>query len=164
MGETMTRLQSLFAALVLVLASQAHAASPLPRRSPEAQGISSDAVLKFVQAADKINNIHSIMVLRHGNVIAEAWWKPQKADEPHVLASVSKSFNSTAVGLAIADGKLSLDDPVLKFFPNDAPANPSDNLKAMKVRHLLSMSGGHDVEPKRGSAGPAVKDFLNHPV
>jgi CubicO group peptidase (beta-lactamase class C family) len=158
------RLQSLVVGTVLTITSCALAASSLPRSSPEAQGVSSDAVLKFIQAADKINNIHSIMVLRHGNVIAEAWWKPQKPDEPHVLASVSKSFNSTAVGLAIADGKLSLDDPVLKFFPNDAPANPSDNLKAMKVRHLLSMSGGHDTEPKRGSAGPAVKDFLAHPV
>src|SRR6478672_3557156 len=104
------RFQSLVVATVLAFTSYLHAASPLPRSSPEAQGVSSDAVLKFVQAADKINNIHSIMVLRHGNVIAEAWWKPQKADEPHVLASVSKSFNSTAVGLAIADGKLSLDD------------------------------------------------------
>ena len=70
------------------------------------------------------------------------------------LYSLSKSFNSTAVGLAIDEGKLSLDDPVLKFFPADAPADPSDNLKAMTVRDLLTMSSGHDAEPKAIGGGP----------
>ena len=82
---------------------------------------------------DQINTLHSFMIVRHGKVIAEGWWAPEAADKPHVLWSLSKSFNSTAVGLAIAEGKLSLEDPVLKFFPDEAPANPSDNLKAMKV-------------------------------
>src|SRR6202007_660934 len=50
---------------------------------------------------------------------------------------------STAIGLAMQEGLLTLDDPVLKFFPDDAPANPSGNLKAMRVRHLLSMNTGH---------------------
>ena len=80
------------------------------------------------------------------------------------LDSLSKSFNSTAVGLAIAEGKLSLDDPVLKFFPADAPADPSDNLKAMTVRDLLTMTCGHDTEPKAAGGGPSVKQFLAHPV
>src|SRR4051812_24066753 len=89
----------------------------LPRSTPEAQGISSKAILEFVEAVDKIDTLHSFMIVRHGHVIGEAWWKPEAADKPHVLWSLSKSFNSTAVGLAIAEGKLSLDDPVLKFFP-----------------------------------------------
>ena len=93
------------------------------------------------------------MVVRHGKVIAEGWWKPEGADKPHILYSLSKSFNSTAVGLAIAEGKLSLDDPVLKFFPDDAPADPSDNLKAMRVRDLLTMTCGHDAEPKTAADG-----------
>jgi CubicO group peptidase (beta-lactamase class C family) len=105
------------------------------------------------------------MLVRHGQVIAEAWWKPEAADKPHVLWSLSKSFASTAVGLAAAEGKLRLEDPLLKFFPTEAPANPSDNLKAMRVRDVLSMSGGHDVEPKFDiAAGPSVKEFLAHPV
>ena len=102
--------------------------------------------------------------MRHGQVIAEGWWKPEAADKPHVLNSLSKSFNSSAVGLAIAEGKLSLDDPVLKFFPDDAPADPSDNLKAMTVRDLLTMTCGHDTEPKASGGGPSVKQFLAHPV
>ena len=119
---------------------------------------------EFVEAADHINTLHSFMLVRHGRVIAEGWWKPEAADKPHVLASLSKSFNSTAIGLAIQDGKLSLDDPVLQFFPADAPADPSDNLKAMKVRDLLTMTCGHDTEPKAVGGGPSVKQFLAHPV
>src|SRR5258707_14860484 len=121
---------------------------PLPRSTPEAQGISAQAIRDYFAVADKINTLHSFMLVRHGRVIAEGWWKPEAPDKPHVLHSLSKSFNSTAVGLAIEDGKLALDDPVLKFFPADAPADPSDNLQAMKVRDLLTMTCGHEIEPK----------------
>ena len=142
------------------------AGTPLPRSTPEEQGISSAAVRSFLEAADgQINTLHSFMLVRHGHVIAEAWWKPESADTPHVLWSLSKSFNATAVGLAAAEGKLSLEDPVLKYFPDEGPADPSANLKAMRVRDLLTMSGGHDVEPKFDlKVGPSVKDFLAHPV
>jgi len=68
------------------------------------------------------------MIVRHGHVIAQGWWKPEAAGKPHILNSLSKSFNSTAIGLAIADGKLNLDDPVLKFFPADAPADADGSL------------------------------------
>jgi len=152
-------------ALVLSLVPCAGAATPLPRSTPEAQGISSAAIADYIEAADKqINTMHSFMLVRHGHVIAEAWWKPEAADKPHVLWSLSKSFTSTAVGLAIEEGKLSLDDHVLKFFPDDAPPDPSDNLKAMTVRDLLTMTGGHDTEPKISAPGPSVKQFLAHPV
>ena len=157
----------LFAFLFLVPHGNASAASaPLPRSAPEAQGISSEAIRAYVEAADKeIHTLHSFMLLRHGHVIAEGWWKPETAEKPHVLWSLSKSFTSTAVGLAIEEGKLTLEDPVLKFFPEEAPANPSENLKAMRVRDLLTMSSGHDVEPEfKIEDGPAVKDFLAHPV
>jgi len=158
-------LSAWFLAVLLAAIPRAHAVNmPLPRSTPEAQGISSQAMGEFVEAADHINTLHSFMIVRHGRVIAEGWWKPEAADKPHVLASLSKSFNSTAIGLAIQDGKLSLDDPVLKFFPADAPADPSDNLKAMKVRDLLTMTCGHDTEPKAVGGGPSVKQFLAHPV
>ena len=156
------------ALIALFLAATPHARAAdaaLPRSTPEAQGISSQAILDFVEAADKnVDTMHSFMIVRHGHVIAEGWWKPEAAEKPHVLHSVSKSFNATAVALAIQEGKLKLDDPVLKFFPADAPADPSENLKAMKVRDLLSMSGGHDTEPRSAAGGPSVKQFLAHPV
>jgi CubicO group peptidase (beta-lactamase class C family) len=141
------------------------AASPLPRSTPEAQGVSSAGIREFIEAADKqVDTMHSFMLVRHGQVIAECWWKPESAEKPHVLYSLSKSFTSTAVGLAVAEGKLSIDDPVLKFFPDDAPAEPSDKLKAMRVRDLLTMSTGHQSEPKLTPDEPWVKSFLAHPV
>jgi CubicO group peptidase (beta-lactamase class C family) len=158
------RLFAAIASLIAVMPSAHAADQPLSRTTPEAEGISSQAILEFVEAADKnVNTFDSFMIVRHGKVIAEGWWKPNSADKPHILNSVSKSFNSTAVGLAIQKHKLKLEDSVLKFFPKDAPADPSDNLKAMKVRDLLTMSGGHDVEPKR-DGGPSVKQFLAQPV
>lgn len=137
----------------------------LPRSTPEAQGVSSEIIRQFVEAADqKVNTMHSFMLVRHGHVIAECWWKPQSAETPHVLHSLSKSFTSTAVGFAIEEGKLSLDDEVLNFFPDQAPAEPSKNLKAMRVRDLLTMSTGHEKEVKFTSEVPWVKAFLRHPV
>ncbi len=137
----------------------------LPRSSPEAQGVSSAAVLSFVEAADRdIDSMNSFMLLRHGHVVAEGWWFPYNADSPHALFSLSKSFTSTAIGLAIAEGKLSLDDEVLKFFSDNAPSDPSGNLKAMRVSDLLRMSTGHQTEPPRPADQPWTKAFLAHPV
>jgi CubicO group peptidase (beta-lactamase class C family) len=134
------------AAVLALSAAAAAAADPvaLPRATPESQGVSSAALLAFVQAADEdVDALHSLMVLRHGQVIAEGWWEPYRRDEPHILYSLTKSFASTGIGLAIAEGKLSLDDTVMSFFPDDVPAAPGDNLKAMRVRDLLAMSTGH---------------------
>ncbi|MGA2256470.1 MAG: serine hydrolase [Thermoguttaceae bacterium] len=140
-------------------------ATDLPRSSPEAQGIASAAILSFVEAADKnIESMNSFMLLRHGHVVAEGWWAPYNAESPHSLYSLSKSFASTAVGLAIAEGKLSLDDEVLKFFPGDAPPEPSNNLKSMRVSDLLRMSTGQQSEPPRTNDQPWTKTFLAHPV
>ncbi len=152
-------------ALSAAAIQRTQATDPLPRSTPEAEGISSQAIVDFVEAVDQnVNTMHSFMIVRHGKVIAEGWWQPEAAAKPHVLWSLSKSFTSTAVGLAIDDGKLSLDDPVLKFFPDDAPENPSENLKAMTVRDLLTMTCGHDTEPKVVGEAPSVKRFLAHPV
>src|SRR5262245_55972537 len=152
--------------IVALLAFVAPAvAGGLPRSNPDAQGVSSSALLSFVEAADtKIEFMNSFMLVRHGHVVAEGWWAPYSADAPHSLFSLSKSFTSTAVGLAIEEGKLSLDDEVLKFFPKDAPAAPSKNLKAMRVSDLLRMSTGHQTEPPRKPDQVWTKVFLAHDV
>jgi len=150
---------------LIVVSSSVCVGADLPRSSPEAQGVSSLAVLSFVEAADKgIDSMHSFMLLRHGYAVAEGWWSPYNAESPHSLYSLSKSFTSTAVGLAIAEGKLSLDDEVLKSFPEDAPSEPSGNLKAMRVSDLLRMSTGHQTEPPRPADQPWTKAFLAHPI
>src|SRR6266516_7363503 len=105
----------------------------LPRSAPEAQGVSSAAILDFIQAADRqVTEMNSFLLVRHGSVVAEGWWTTYAAETPHALYSLSKSFTSTAVGLAVAEGKLSIDDEVQKFFPEDVPTNinNNNNLKA----------------------------------
>ena len=150
---------------LVTLGSSISTGADLPRSSPEAQGVSSSAIQAFIEAADKnINALHSIMLVRHGHVIAEGWWAPYTAESPHSLYSLSKSFTSTAIGIAISEGKLSLDDEVLKFFPEDAPAEPSNNLKAMRVSDLLRMSTGQQTEPPRTPDQAWTKTFLAHPV
>jgi CubicO group peptidase (beta-lactamase class C family) len=152
------------AVLALLALASTCLGADLPRSSPESQGVSSAAVLGFLDAADHIDFMNSFMLVRHGHVIAEGWWAPYSAEAPHSLYSLSKSFTSTAVGLAIAEGKLSLNDEVLKFFPEEAPAAPSNNLKAMRVRDLLRMNTGQQTEPPRPADQSWVKAFLAHPV
>jgi CubicO group peptidase (beta-lactamase class C family) len=150
-------------------ASKASSTTTLPRSTPEAQGISSAAILQFIeQAEQKLNALHSVMIVRHGHIVTEGWWAPYAANEPHMMFSLSKSFTSTAVGLAVAQGKLTVDDPVLNFFPDEAPAEPSANLKAMRVRDLLTMSTGHHEDAIRDfpyrDPDSVVRKFLALPV
>lgn len=139
-------------------------ADDLLRSSPEAEGVSSAKLQAFVDGLGKIDGMHSVMVVRHGKVIMEGWWAPYTAADNHVLYSLSKSFTSTAVGFAVAEGKLKVTDPVLKFFPDEAPADPTENLKAMRVQDLLTMTTGHEKEPPTAPDAMSAASFLSHPV
>jgi CubicO group peptidase (beta-lactamase class C family) len=139
----------------------------LPRLEGESQGISSRSILGFLKAADeRIDSFHGFMLLRHGAVVAEGSWRPYRLESPHMLFSLSKSFTSTAVGMAVADGLLSVDDTLLSLFPREAPKHPSKNLEAMRVRHLLSMNSGHeaDTTDRIMRERDPVKAFLGLPV
>lgn len=158
----------LAAAIMLLGFSGSSLAQPLHRTTPEAEGISSKAILDFIEAADaQVADMHSFMLVRNGKVVAEGWWSPYGAELRHSMFSLSKSFTSTAIGLAVAEGKLSIDDEVIKFFPELLPAEQSANLKAMRVRDLLTMSTGHHHEDLkislRDDADPTRK-FLAIPV
>ncbi len=136
----------------------------IKRCTPESVGISSKAVLQFVEETEKnIKDLHSFMLLRHGQAAAEGWWAPYAADRPHMLFSLSKSFTSSAIGMAIAEGKLSINDPVVSFFPDLLP-EVSENLKGMRIRQLLSMSTGHNDDSTgrmtEQPEGDWVKGFL----
>jgi CubicO group peptidase (beta-lactamase class C family) len=143
-----------------------HSPDALPRSHPEAQGVASAAILEFIKAADEqVNVMNSFMLVRHGHVVAEGWWAPYSAESRHSLFSLSKSFTSTAVGIAIAEGKMKLEDSVLAYFPADAPADPSANLKAMRAHDLLRMSAGHQNEASLPDTTELwTKVFLAHPV
>lgn len=139
----------------------------LPRSTPEQQGVESALLDRLVAALDENEpELHSLMVVRHGHVIAEGWWSPYSAERIHELYSLSKSFTSMGVGFLVADGKLDIDDRIKDHFPEHVPDEVSDNLAAMKVRHLLTMTTGHHGEPVmlRGREGSWLNAFFDHPV
>ncbi|MFM7103629.1 MAG: serine hydrolase domain-containing protein [Verrucomicrobiota bacterium] len=136
----------------------------LPRANPARAGVSPAALLRFVEQLDSVDQVHSVMVVRRGRVILEGWWAPYDAATPHELYSLSKTFTSTAVGLAVGEGRLAVDDPVLKFFPGEAPGSPGENLRAMRVKDLLTMSTGHQEEAPLSPAGLSARAFLAQPV
>ncbi|MBQ1255653.1 MAG: serine hydrolase [Clostridia bacterium] len=118
------------------------------RSTPGALGISPKAVTAFLKAVnEKKLGLHSFMLVRHGEIAAEGWWKPYRADFVHMLFSLSKSFTSTAVGFACQEGLLSIDDKVVSFFKDELSANPCENMMKMTVKNLLTMGTGHSKEP-----------------
>ena len=141
----------------------------LPRSMPETQGVAPGGLLDFVNAIESQKlNVHSLMVVRHGQVVAEGWWAPYAPQLKHTLYSLSKSFTSTAIGMAVAEKRLTVDDKVVSFFPQDAPATLSTNLAAMRVNDLLTMSTGHDKDTtpalRGGTDANWIKSFLAQPV
>lgn len=156
----------IFLLFLTIIATSAHGQSSLPRSTPEAEGISSEAISVFLDSIAKSKHeFHSFMLLRHGKVIAETWWAPYKPDLKHSLYSLSKSFTATAVGFAKAEGKLSLTDKVTSFFPSQLPDTISENLKQLTVKDLLTMSVGQQPEPSSiGADTNWVKRFLQYPI
>ncbi len=157
----------LFLARPNVLLGAALVRQTLPRATPESQGVSSAGISAFLDAvAGSQHEFHSLMIVRHGHVVAEGWWAPYAAEVNHMLYSLSKSFTSTAVGLAVTEGRLKVDDLVTSFFRSDLPATVSENLAALKVKHLLTMSVGHSRDTTGLVAAEEnwVKAFLAQPI
>lgn len=156
--------------LLVVIIGQAQSQSkqgPLPRSTPEEQGVSSLAINTFLDSIAKSKHeFHSFMFVRHGKVIAEGWWNPYRPDLKHTLYSLSKSFTATAVGFAQADGKLKLTDKVISFFPDQLPDTISANLRDLDIKALLTMSVGQEKDPTINSVQLEnwTKDFLGLPI
>ncbi len=161
----------LILALLLTLSvavASAQQDDPLPRSIPEDQGVYSRSISRFlVDAGNSKNEFHSFMFLRHGKVIAEGWWNPYGPGLKHSLYSVSKSFTSTAVGFAVSEGRLSVDDKIVSFFPTALPNNVSPWLAAITVRDMLTMLEGQDPDPTgavTATDSDWVKQFMALPV
>lgn len=117
----------------------------LPASAPAEQGVDADQVQRFLDGVERSAQVelHSLMILRHGHVIAEGWWAPYRRESMHHLYSVSKSFTSAAVGLAVEEGMIALEDPVVEYFPELAADVLDPGTRSMLVRHLLCMASGH---------------------
>ena len=134
--------------------------------TPESQGISSAAILKWIDACEKsfdagpAGALHGFVIVRHGKVIAEGSWKPfDTLNETHMLYSHSKSFTSSAIGFLADEGKIDLDERIVDIFSNDVPAKVSENLQQLRVRDLLTMNVGKQDHLLR-DGGDWVKEFL----
>ena len=156
--------------LMLILAATVTAgtqAQQLPRSTAAAENVSEDGIEAYKKAVVESGlQLHSFMIVRHGKVIAEQYYGDNVADKPHVMFSVSKTFTATAIGFAVQEKLLKLDDKVVTFFPDDLPAEVSSNLAALEIRHLLTMSVGQDIEPNVGAAGTKrwERVFLETPI
>jgi CubicO group peptidase (beta-lactamase class C family) len=140
------------------------AVTSLPHSSPESQGVAPAGISAFLDAMDAAPEIelHSLMIIRHGRVVAEGWWSPYRADSTHLLYSLSKSFASTAAAFAVAEGLLDLDATVLSYFPELDGDITDPRSRSIRVRHIAAMASGHleetvqralvldPVEPVRG--------------
>jgi CubicO group peptidase (beta-lactamase class C family) len=118
---------------------------PLQASTPAAEGVDASGIGAFLDAIEAAPDIepHSVMILRHGRLIAAGWWQPYGPDRVHLLYSLSKSFTATAAGLAVAEGLLNLDDPVVSFFPEFAADITDPGSRSILVRHVASMASGH---------------------
>ena len=109
------------------------------RISPEKAGISSQAILDYIKTLEAYNhNTHSLIMARGNNIITELYYAPFHRDFKHRMYSVSKSFVSIAVGMAIDDGLLSLDDKFMSFFP-DFKEKADEWMHEATIRDLLRM-------------------------
>src|ERR1700733_15564219 len=122
--------------------------SSLPRSAPADQQVDPSAILGFLDAVDAHPGVemHSLMVVRHGHVVAEGWWAPYSAERPHLLYSLSKSFTATAAAFAQAEGLLGLDDPVVSHFSEFDADITDPRSRSMTIRHVASMASGHTRE------------------
>jgi len=119
----------------------------LPRNRPEAHGVDPRAILAFLDETRAAGlELHSFMLARGGDVIAEGWWSPYRADRAHMMHSLTKSVAVSGVALALQENLFGIDDKVVSFFPDELPPVVSENLAAMTVRDLLTMRAGHDAE------------------
>ena len=140
------------------------------RVAPEAVGVDPAAIQAFLDRAEAEGiDLHSVMLLRHGKVCFEKWWAPHSPEEFHDMWSFSKSLTSTAIGFAIQEGKLALEDRLVEIFPDKLPETVSENLGKATVRDLLTMSCGHEAEHTNEirydeSEPDWVKHFLSFPV
>jgi CubicO group peptidase (beta-lactamase class C family) len=136
--------------------------SSLPRSAPADQGVDPAAILGFLDALGERPDIemHSLMVVRHGRVVAEGWWAPYSAGRPQLVYSLSKSFTATAAAFAQAEGLLDLDDTVISHFGEFAADITDPRSRSVRIRHVASMASGHN----RETLGEALERDPKEPI
>jgi hypothetical protein len=132
----------LFFCILTACIKNAPVSNILPQSTPEAEGVSSAAIITFLDSVAKSNSeLHGFVFLRHGKIIASGWWNPYQPDLKHTLYSTSKSFTATAIGFAVSEKLLTVEDKVISFFPNDLPDTVSPFLADILLKLLQATPG-----------------------
>lgn len=135
----------------------------LPRSTPARQHVDARGLLAFLDAVERDDlGLHSLMVLRHGHVVAEGWWTPYAADRAQLVYSLSKTLTATAVGFLAQEHRLGLVDPVLDHLPEADRARAAPGWEHVQVRHCLSMTVGHHRDAWPEAVGAFLEDEAAH--
>jgi CubicO group peptidase (beta-lactamase class C family) len=120
----------------------------MPTSTPSSEGVDAAGVEAFIDRVGTTDGVelHSLMLLRHGSLVAAGWWAPYSAGRAHLLYSLSKSFASSAAGVALGEGLLALDDPVIAYFPELEAEVTDPRSRSMRVRDIAAMASGHLAE------------------
>ncbi|HSB88694.1 MAG TPA: serine hydrolase [Anaerolineales bacterium] len=130
--------------------------------TPEEQGIDSDKLGELLLTSREMSvTIHSLLIIRHGYVVVDATFYPYDGEAPHNVASVTKSLMTTLIGIAIDQGKLSLDDRMVSFFSDRAIAHLDERKQAITVAHLASMSSGFECDGQGDE--PTLREMVASP-
>lgn len=109
--------------------------------TPEKMGIKSSDIKEYLETLEKHElSTHDVIIARHGEIVFETYWEPFKKDDLHRMYSVTKSFVSIAVGFLYQDGKIDLDDPIIKYFPEETKNLKDENMRRQTIRNMLMMS------------------------
>ncbi len=107
----------------------------------EKAGFSNETISRFIKRIQKHElTMHSVLMLRGNDIFFEKYWAPFTQDTPHRMYSVTKSFVAIAIGFLLQEGKLSLDDPIIKYFPDKQPETIHPLMQKQTILNMLMMS------------------------
>ena len=107
----------------------------------EKAGIPSGAVIRFIERLERKQLcLHSFIMVRHGEIAAEGYYPPFHKDRFHRMYSISKSFVSAAIGLMADEGRITLNDRIVDYFPEMLPAEVHPYIASMTIRDMLMMA------------------------
>ncbi len=155
--------------VVLLALTESEAPEPAddwPRAEPAARGLNPkplEELVRWIRAGERFPDLHSLLIVRHGDLVLEEYFHGWDADSLHTLQSVTKSFTSALVGIAIEQGAFrGVEEKVLDFFPEVKSIENLDARKrTMRLEDLLTMRSGTDYHEGHGPSD-TPHDQLNH--
>jgi CubicO group peptidase (beta-lactamase class C family) len=134
-----------------------------PVSSPEEQGMDSTTLARLVQVVGERRQ-DSLLIIRHGRIVVEAYHAPYTAGIPHDLRSVTKSVVSTLIAIALRQGLLdTVEQPVVPLFPDKRIANLDNAKKSISMQNLLDMTSGIDWRERNYTPDETISQMYRSP-